>query len=144
MFNKKYTTPVGLQLSLIISSVAMYVVGFLQTVNLVVQQAATNPNFSGMWSFMAWQALPALLFGLAYFLNPRKKLDQTSRMFETTVITIIGLAAFTVLSQLASYLMSLSANWGDNYTAYELSVMVIMLVAFGGVLWFLSRTKRWK
>ena len=139
MFNKKYATPNGLQLALIATSGAAYIIGFLQILSVA---AGAGPQFVPV--LMA-QAFPALLLGLAFFLNPRKKLTQTQRMFEATVITIIGVAGLGALTQLVTYVANAGANLSySSYFAYELGVMIVLLVGFAGALWFLGRTKRWK
>lgn len=147
MFGKKYATPDGLQRALIVSAVAAYGIGVVQIIHLFVQQSFTNPNFSSMWPLLLWQAVPLAFFAFAYFLNPRKKLTALQRVFEAMLITVVGIALFTVVSQLASYLMSLSMmtlTGYDSFLLYQFTVGGAMVVGFAGVLYFLARTKRWK
>ncbi|HKX73623.1 MAG TPA: hypothetical protein VJM32_06390 [Candidatus Saccharimonadales bacterium] len=143
MFGKKYATPDGLQRTLIVSGLAAYAVGLAQTLYLFYQQSFTNPNFSGFWPILLWQALPVAFFGLAYYLNPRKKLTPVQKIFEAMVLSMIGVSAFSVLSQGVSYLTS-GGLMAENFLMYQIVLMSVMVVGFGGVLYFLVYTKRWK
>jgi hypothetical protein len=113
---------------------------------LLYQQAMTNPNYSGNWTMIIWQVVPLVLFGLAYFLNPRK-LTLVQRLFESVVLTIAGILVFSALSQVVFQFFSLGSLIGgsiDSYLFYESLSVATLIVVFGAVLFFLARTKRWK
>jgi hypothetical protein len=141
MFNKKYSTPNSLQLALIVSVGASYIMGFLQLLTAAAQAGQGQHYVPALIG----QAFPALLLGIAFFLNPRPKLTQTQRMFEAIIITIAGVAALAALSQFAGYVMGLGANLDYNHLiGYEFGAMIVLLGVIAGGLWFLGRTKRWK
>lgn len=143
MFGKKNATPEGLKRAFIVVCAATYVISVVQLVTLMLQQIQTNPNLSSSWPLVLFQTMPLAFFGLAYFLTPRKKVDQLQRVFESVLIAVIGLGLFTVLSQVATYIVSVGSTY-ESFIVYQIVLVGGTVLGFAGVLYFLAKTKRWK
>jgi hypothetical protein len=144
LFHKDHPVPKGLQLAFTVAVSAAFLVEVGYTLVLMFQQSFTNTNFSAFVGILASQtAVPALLFGIAYYLNPRK-LRPAERVFESLIITVTGLAAFTAFMQLLVYVGAGAVFGGEHFMAYHLVTAAIVVLVYSVVLWQLRSSKRWK
>ena len=144
LFSKSHPVPKGLQKTLIVLMAATFASQLLSTLYIMVQQSATNQNFSAFAIPLFGQiTVPTVLVLAAYSLNPRK-LSGLEKLFESVVVALCGFAAFVLLSQLMLLWPAPFPGDYSGYLVYELIRTVAILVAYVGVLWYLRRTKRWK
>lgn len=146
---KAETTPRKLQILVIAALGGSFVLQWGLTLSTVLQQIQTNTNLSSYTSFFIGQVIvPIVLFAGAYFLNPRK-LSLLGKLFESTLLMLVGQTVIGVLVQLAMLIQFTVGFQGVSDTAlsitmYDLSAVTIGLVLYFATLAYLRKTKRWK
>jgi hypothetical protein len=144
LFNKDHKVPNQLQVLFIVSVAGAFLLNLAETLATMFQQSYSNPNFSSFTTFLAWQAaVPLILFGLAYYLNPRK-LKPVERLFESLIITITGLMFSTGLLQIIDYITARKLLGGPDFMAYQLVSGIAVVAVYTLVLWQLRKSKQWK
>src|SRR5262249_6511154 len=144
LFNKDHKVPGQLQVIFIVSVVGVFLLNLGQTLATMFEQSFTNPNFSSFTTFLAWQAaVPFVMFGLAYYLNPRK-LKPVERLFESLIITITGTMISTGLLQVLDWVTARKLLSGPDFMTYQLISSFVAVAVYGGVLWQLRKSNQWK
>ena len=141
LFHKDHAVPKWLQMAFVIAVTTSFLVNIVFTLMLMYQQSFTNTNFSAFFGFWASQsAIPLLMFGIAYYLNPRK-LHPGERVFESLLLTLTASTASGVVMQILSYA---GINGGENFMAFTLVTGAITIVLYAAILWQFRASKRWK
>lgn len=144
LFKKDHTVPKGLQLAFVAAVTISFLVQVGYTLYIMIDQSFRNPNLSAFVGVLSAQtAVPILMFGLAYYWNPRK-LQPGERLFESLVITVTGVAASAAFMQVLMYSGAMTVLGGEHFIAYELATAAIVLVIYAAILWQLRTNKRWK
>jgi hypothetical protein len=139
---KSVDTPHGLKKVFVGGLIAWYAMNVLQLVQLLWQQAGSNPNFSGYTSWIIWQVVPLVLFGVAFFLHPRKN-DLLQRVFESLLMVMAALLVWAVVSQAITYAVTTAWSFSPgSFMLYDLLGAALVMVGFAGVLIYLVRFKR--
>ncbi|HSE61464.1 MAG TPA: hypothetical protein VLA88_04185 [Candidatus Saccharimonadales bacterium] len=143
-FHKDHPVPKWMQLAFIVAVASSLLVNIGFTLSIMFQQSFTNENFSAFaGALISQSAMPVLLFGIAYYLNPRK-LHPGERIFESMLLTFTALLGSGAIMQIFSYAGLQQLYGGEHYMAYQLVTGTITVVLFAVILWQLRASKRWK
>jgi hypothetical protein len=143
--NSKYYVPSSIQKLVVFTVIPLFLIQLVLSVWQDVNQYINNSHVGGLYPFVyISEAVPILLFLVAYMLNPRH-LKTIERIFESLFMLVAGLICFGLLNMITVYIPVLNGqNYIEDYAAIQIIVATSIVLVYGSVLYWLRANKQWK
>lgn len=117
-----YVLSATFQKAFIVLALVSAVVPLFTSVYYMVQQYPTNQNMSGLLPMFIFGAVvPLVLFLIPLLLGIRRKMSLLSRVFEASLLALLGALAFMTLTSLVFFVQHLLAIALDSTSDFMLS-----------------------
>jgi hypothetical protein len=145
--NKKsgYYVPTSIQKFFVGVISSLFVIQFIFLLSQGVSQYQQNTNLGGFYGFFfTLMLVPLLLFTTAFTLNPRS-LKILERSFESILIALSGVIAWSILSMLyPAVFIKNGSQYIESYARYEIVASSLLVLVYDLILFWLRSTKRWQ